>query len=89
MSDKPYVPYPKWLYHPNGESRLVNSPDEREALGDEWRETPAAEETTEKEPMPESESAPQPDPASQTDQTPEPAPRPTRKQRAPRRRRAG
>ena len=36
-----YEPFPKWLYHKKtGESRLVNSPGEMDALGPDWAETP-------------------------------------------------
>jgi hypothetical protein len=37
-----YNEYPKWLYHADGRSVIVNSREEAEALGDGWAETPAA-----------------------------------------------
>ena len=33
--------YPKWLYHPTKESKLVNNPEEHEELGSGWYESPA------------------------------------------------
>lgn len=33
--------YPKWLYHKEEEPMLVKSKEQHEALGDEWKESPA------------------------------------------------
>jgi hypothetical protein len=32
--------YPKWLYHASEDPKIVNDPDEHEALGEGWRESP-------------------------------------------------
>ena len=37
-----YQPYPKMLYARDGSTRIVNDPQEHEAAGSEWAETPAA-----------------------------------------------
>ena len=34
--------YPKWLYHAESDPKLVNDPDEHEALGAGWEESPVA-----------------------------------------------
>lgn len=34
--------YPKWLYHREESPKVVNDPDEHEALGAGWEESPAA-----------------------------------------------
>lgn len=34
--------YPKWLYHREESPQVVNDPDEHEALGAGWEESPAA-----------------------------------------------
>lgn len=47
MAAKPYVrPYvyqafPAWWYHASEKPKLVRSPEELEALGSEWHDTPA------------------------------------------------
>jgi hypothetical protein len=66
---KPYEhqPYPSWRYHRSGESKIINTPEEHDALvaeGD-WSDTPA----TFVEPAAEQAA----DPA---EQTPEPAAKP-------------
>lgn len=33
--------YPKWLYHREESPQVVNDPDEHEALGAGWEESPA------------------------------------------------
>lgn len=33
--------YPKWLYHRTESPVLVNNPDEQEALGKSWKESPS------------------------------------------------
>jgi hypothetical protein len=35
-----YVPFPKWLYHPDGRSQVVNTELEQTALGGEWLASP-------------------------------------------------
>lgn len=32
--------YPKWLYHPSFDPQIAHSPDDHEALGEEWAESP-------------------------------------------------
>lgn len=36
----PYVPYPKWLYHPTKEPRIVADEEAHKSLGPEWVEAP-------------------------------------------------
>lgn len=37
-----YIEYPKWLYHADGRSVVVNDREEEAALGEGWADTPAA-----------------------------------------------
>lgn len=37
---KAYEPFPKWLYHPDGRSQIVNGEIEQTALGGEWLASP-------------------------------------------------
>lgn len=37
---KAYEPFPKWLYHPDGRSQLVNDEAGQSALGGEWLASP-------------------------------------------------
>lgn len=37
---KPFEEFPKWLYHPDGRSELVNTAAEQTKLGGEWLEKP-------------------------------------------------
>jgi hypothetical protein len=39
MSDETRA-YPRWLYHPDSAPSLVNSPEEEEALGSGWVDSP-------------------------------------------------
>ena len=34
------VEYPRWLYHPSGDRKIVNTAAEAAALGDDWTPTP-------------------------------------------------
>jgi hypothetical protein len=35
-----FVPFPKWLYHPDGRSQIVNDEQAQTALGGEWLASP-------------------------------------------------
>jgi hypothetical protein len=35
-----FVPFPKWLYHPDGRSQIVNDEAGQTALGGEWLASP-------------------------------------------------
>jgi hypothetical protein len=35
-----FVPFPKWLYHPDGRSQIVANEAEQTALGGEWLASP-------------------------------------------------
>jgi hypothetical protein len=50
--------YPKWLYHREEDPKVVNDPDEHDALGAGWEESPAAFEEPEPEAEPEPEKKP-------------------------------
>jgi hypothetical protein len=32
--------FPRWMYNPTEGARIVSNPDEAEALGEDWSETP-------------------------------------------------
>ena len=53
------VEYPKWLYHRTEKPVIVQDPDEAEALGAGWNETPAAFDEPEPETNPEMEQEPE------------------------------
>ncbi len=33
--------YPRWIHHPSGRSVIVNTPEQEEAHGEGWYDTPA------------------------------------------------
>lgn len=52
--------YPKWLYHQVENPKVVNNPDEHEALGAGWEESPAVCYETESGEEPKAESGSEP-----------------------------
>jgi hypothetical protein len=52
------IEYPKWLYHRTHAPKIVDDPEQHDALGDEWKDSPA---DLESDPEPASEAPELPD----------------------------